>query len=85
MVNSEKMLKRDVRKYDEEPEWQLPEPGAFASAKLFRDKIAFPLVKKLKELVKSLTIQCVRLKEEGLQLRGKSKILQETWNFTKGK
>lgn len=66
MVQSEKMLQRDVRKYDEEPEWQLPEPGAFASAKSFRDKVALPLMNKLKELVKSLTIQCVRLKEEVL-------------------
>ena len=35
MVQSEKLLQRDVRKYDEEPEWQLPETGAFASTKSF--------------------------------------------------
>ncbi|WP_443703062.1 plasmid recombination protein [Prevotella sp.] len=85
MVNSEKMLQRDVRKYDEEPEWQLPEPGAFASAKSFRDKSAFPLVNKLKELVKKLTIQCVRLKEEVLQLRGKIESLTRDVEFYKGK
>lgn len=39
MVQSEQLLQRDVRKYDEAPEWQLPEPGAFASAKSFRDKV----------------------------------------------
>ncbi len=48
MVQSEKLLQRDVRKYDEEPEWKLPEPGAFVSAKSFRDKVALPLVNKLK-------------------------------------
>jgi hypothetical protein len=85
MVNSEKMLQRDVRKYDEEPEWQLPEQGAFASAKSFRDKSAFPLVNKLKELVKNLTIQCVRLKEEVLQLREKIKNLTRDVEFYKGK
>ena len=85
MVQSEKMLQRDVRKYDEEPEWQLPEPGAFASAKSFRDKVALPLVNKLKELVKSLTIQCVRLKEEVLQLRDKVKRLESDVEFYKGK
>lgn len=85
MVQSEKLLQRDVRKYDEEPEWQLPEPGAFASAKLFRDKVALPLVNKLKELVKSLTIQCVRLKEEVLQLRDKVKDLTSDVEFYKGK
>ena len=85
MVQSEKLLQRDVRKYDEEPEWQLPEPGAFASAKSFRDKVALPLVNKLKELVKSLTIQCVRLKEEVLQLRDKVKHLTSDVEFYKVK
>lgn len=85
MVQSEKLLQRDVRKYDEEPEWQLPEPGAFASAKSFRDKVALPLVNKLKELVKNLTIQCVRLKEEVLQLRDKVKHLTSDVEFYKGK
>ena len=27
MVQSEQLLQRDVRKYDEAPEWQLPEPA----------------------------------------------------------
>ena len=85
MVQSEKLLQRDVRKYDEEPEWQLPEPGAFASAKSFRDKVALPLVNKLKELVKILTIQCVRLKEEVIQLRDKVKHLTSDVEFYKGK
>ena len=69
MVQSEQLLQRDVRKYGEAPEWQLPEPGAFASAKSFRDKVVMPFVSKLKTLIKNLTIQCVRLKEEVLQLR----------------
>ncbi len=54
---SEQLLQRDVRKYDEAPEWQLPEPGAFASAKSFRDKVVMPFVNKLKTLIKNLTIQ----------------------------
>lgn len=69
MVQSEQLLQRDVRKYDEAPEWQLPEQGAFASAKSFRDKVVMPFVNKLKTLIKNLTIQCLRLKEEVLQLR----------------
>ena len=68
VVQSEQLLQRDVRKYDEAPEWQLPEPGAFESAKSFRDKVVIPFVNKLKTLIKNLTIQCVRLKEEVLQL-----------------
>ena len=66
MVQSEQLLQRDVRKYDEAPEWQLPEPGAFASAKSFWDKVVMPFVNKLKTLIKNLTIQCVRLKEESI-------------------
>lgn len=53
--------------------------------KSFRDKVALPLVNKLKELVKSLTIQCVRLKEEVLQLRDKVKHLTSDVEFYKGK
>ena len=85
IVQSEQLLQRDVRKYDEAPEWQLPEPGAFASAKSFRDKVVLPLVNKLKSLAKNLTIQCVRLKEEVLQLRKEKKRLSEDVEFYKGK
>ena len=51
-MQSEQLVQRDVRKYDEAPEWQLPEPGAFASAKSFRDKVVMPFVNKLKILIK---------------------------------
>ena len=43
--------------------WQLPEPGALMSAKAYRDKKALPLLEKLKELVKNLTIKSVQLAE----------------------
>lgn len=36
MMQSEQFIQRDVRKYDEDPQWQLPEPGAFMSAKTYR-------------------------------------------------
>ena len=85
MAQSEQLLQRDVRKYDEAPEWQLPEPGAFASAKSFRDKVVMPFVNKLKTLIKNLTIQCVRLKEEVLQLRKEKKRLSDDVEFYKGK
>ena len=85
IVQSEQLLQRDVRKYDEAPEWQLPEPGAFASAKSFRDKVVMPFVNKLKSLIKNLTIQCVRLKEEVLKLRKEKRELLESVEFYKGK
>jgi plasmid recombination enzyme len=85
MVQSEQLLQRDVRKYDEAPEWQLPEPGAFASAKSFRDKVVMPFVNKLKTMIKNLTIQCVRLKEEVIQLRKEKKRLSDDVEFYMGK
>ena len=64
MANSKVALERNVRAYDEEKQWQLPEPGVVQSAKAFREKVALPLITRLKELVKSLTIKCVGLMEQ---------------------
>ena len=45
--------------------------GALMSAKAYRDKKALPLVEKLKEVVKNLTIKCVQLTEQGKKLTAK--------------
>ncbi len=42
--------------------------SALMSAKAYRDKKALPLVEKLKEVVKNLTIKCVQLTEQGKKL-----------------
>ena len=84
-MQSEQLLQRDVRKYDEAPEWQLPEPGAFANAKSFRDKVVIPFVNKLKTLIKNLTIQCVRLKEEVYSFERKRRDCQMMWSFTRAR
>lgn len=76
MAGSKEKLERNVRTYDEDRQWQLPEPGAFASAKSYRDNSAKPLVTKLKELVKSLTIKCVNLMEQVKKLT--EKVTQQT-------
>lgn len=57
-------IANDARVYDEDRQWQLPEPGAFTSAKSYRDNSAKPLVEKLKDLVKRLTARCVSLIRE---------------------
>ena len=44
-----------------------------------------PFVNKLKTLIKNLTIQCVRLKEEVIQLRKEKKRLSDDVEFYKGK
>lgn len=64
MVQSKEVMERNVHAYDEDVKWQLPEPGTLMSAKAYRDKKALPLVQKLKELVKNLTIKCIQLTEQ---------------------
>ena len=43
---------------DTSPEYQLPEPQGFMSAKSYKNKVAEPLVQKLKSLVKTALIRC---------------------------
>ena len=71
MVQSKEVMERNIHAYDEDEKWQLPEPGTLMSAKSYRDKKALPLVKKLKEIVKSLTIKCIQLTEQGEKLTAK--------------
>ena len=71
MVQSKAVMERNIHAYDEDENWQLPEPGALMSAKAYKDKKAFPLVEKLKETIKALTIKCVQLAEQGKKLKDK--------------
>lgn len=43
---------------ENEPEYQLAEPQGFMTAKAYKSKIAQPLVKKLKALIKSVLARC---------------------------
>ena len=71
MVQSKAVMERNIHAYDEDEKWQLPEPAALMSAKAYKDKKAFPLVEKLKETIKALTIKCVQLAEQGKKLKDK--------------
>lgn len=71
MVQSKVVMERNIHAYDEDEKWQLPEPAALMSAKAYKDKKAFPLVEKLKETIKALTIKCVQLAEQGKKLKEK--------------
>ena len=71
MVQSKEVMERNIHAYDEDVKWQLAEPGALMSAKNYRDKKALPLVEKLKEVVKNLTIKCVQLTEQSQKLTAK--------------
>ena len=71
IVQSKAVMERHIHAYDEDEKWQLPEPAALMSAKAYKDKKAFPLVDKLKETIKALTIKCVQLAEQGKKLKEK--------------
>ena len=71
MVQSKAVMERNIHAYDEDEKWQLPEPVALMSAKAYKDKKAVPLVEKLKEVIKALTIKCVQLAEQGKKLKDK--------------
>ena len=71
MVQSKAVMERNIHAYDEDEKWQLPEPATLMSAKAYKDKKASPLVEKLKETIKALTIKCVQLAEQGKKLKDK--------------
>lgn len=71
MVQSKAVMERNIHAYDKDEKWQLPETAALMSAKAYKDKKAFPLVEKLKETIKALTIKCVQLAEQGKKLKEK--------------
>lgn len=51
-------LKTLEQAFDTSPEYQLAEPQGFMSAKSYRNKVAEPLVQKLKSLVRTALIRC---------------------------
>ena len=83
MADSKILLERNVRAYDEDERWQLPEVGAFMSAKSYRDNRVVPLVSELKRLVKGLTIQSINAIEKEKQLKAKVNKLTEDVVFYK--
>lgn len=83
--NFQTKLEQRIGSYDEESQWQLPEPGAFTSAKSYCENTAKPLVEKLKELVKSLTARCASLAEQVRRLTGKVKQQAAEIDWYKGK
>ena len=85
MVESKEVMERNIHAYDEELRWQLPEPGALMSAKAYRDKKALPLLEKLKELVKNLTIKSVQLAETVKRLTDRVDTLESQMGYLREK
>ena len=60
-LNSVKEMERFVANnashYDNNPKYDLPEPKPLMYAKTYRDKFALPLVKKLKDVIRSILVR----------------------------
>lgn len=55
----EDFVHKNVRKYDDDPTFQLPEPKMMMSAKAYHDKIAVPLVNRLKKAIRGILLQFI--------------------------
>lgn len=53
----EKFISDNARRYDDDPEFQLPEPKPLMSAKSYREKVAAPLIQRLKAVIRSILLQ----------------------------
>lgn len=85
MADSKVLLERNVRAYDEDEKWKLPEVGAFMTARSYRDNRVAPLVSELKRLVKGLTIQSINTIEKEKRLKEKVDELTEDVVLYKGR
>lgn len=62
-------FERNVYEYDEAKKWQLPEPDFLMGAGTYREKKALPLVNKLKNVIKNLTLQLIHALEANDRLK----------------
>ena len=66
-----KAVQQDIRAYEENVEWQLPEVGAFETAAHFRSKKAVPLIEKFIAAIQAITMKYVELKSRFDRLKTK--------------
>lgn len=53
----EKFITENARRYDDDPDFRLPEPAPLMSARSYHDKIAVPLISRLKNVIRSILLQ----------------------------
>jgi chromosome segregation ATPase len=85
MEGTKNTLERDVRAYDEDKEWQLPEPGILTSARSYLENIAEPLAEKLKGRIKSLTLKYIKLLDDFKELKAWSERQSSQLEFCREK
>ena len=62
LQKQESLVHLNVDRYDTEAKWQLPEPGALMTARSYKIKIVEPFISKLKDVIRSIVAQYLRLK-----------------------
>ena len=62
MLDCKKSLDNVVKNFDEDPQYQLPDPPALMSAKTYKTKIAQPVINALRELVQGVIIKYFEMK-----------------------
>ncbi|MDR0286455.1 MAG: plasmid recombination protein [Clostridiales bacterium] len=58
----ENLINLNVGTYDNDPKWQLPEPGMFTTANTYKSRIVDPFIRSLKKAIGSIVAQYLRLK-----------------------
>ena len=69
LFDCEKSLQNVKENFDEEPQYQLPEPPTLMSAKAYKTKIAQPIINALKELVQGVIVKYFEMKSTLAQWR----------------
>ena len=62
LLDCEKSLENVKENFEDDPQYQLPEPPALMSAKTYKTKIAQPIINALKELVQGVVIKYFKMK-----------------------
>ena len=60
----EKFIAKHASHYDDDPKYKLPEPKPLMYAKTYHDKFASPLVKRLKNVIRSILLQFIEKTQE---------------------
>jgi hypothetical protein len=60
----ERFVAKNAAHYDDDPKYELPEPKSLMYAKTYHDKFALPLVRKLKNAIRSILLQFIEKTQE---------------------
>ena len=62
--DKERFVATNARHYDDDPKYELPEPKPLMYAKTYHDKHAMPLVRRLKNVIRSILLQFIEKTNE---------------------